>query len=256
MEADLLTLRGRPHCERRFGEPPAVPSESGKIVVCLERNEEMKETSPEKESFSPRTWEGFTSSPGRIFLEGDNSDQLKEDRAEEAKQSDPSIVVRDGRADHKAKGRAGKHCSQSTHVRGTNALKQNVSSSLAALNWKAVAASKHRFRDLSRLINLQALYENFRSLKKNIAPGLDGVTYQDYESDLDENLRSLLDRLIQKRCREPHVKRCYIPKGNGKLRPLGFPTMEDKIVQHAASRILESICEADFSDRSLDYRRG
>ena len=85
---------------------------------------------------------------------------------------------------------------------------------------------------------------------------MDGVTYQDYESDLDQNLRSLLDRLIQKRYRAPHVKRCYIPKGHGKLRPLGLPTLEDKIVQHAASRILESIYEADFSDRSLGYRRG
>lgn len=216
----------------------------------------MKETSPEKESHSPRTREGSALSPRKIFLQGDGSDQLKEDRAEEVEQSDSSILVRDGRTDHKAKGWAGKHRNQSTHAKGRNAPKQSVSSSLIALNRKAVAAPKYRFRDLYRLINLQALYESFRSLKKNAAPGVDGVTYDDYESQLDENLRTLLDRLITKRYRAPHVKRCYIPKGNGKLRPLGLPTLEDKIVQHAASRILESIYEADFSDRSLGYRRG
>ena len=216
----------------------------------------MKETSPKNESRSPRTRESFTSSPSEIFLQGDSTDQLKEDKAEKVKQSDSSIVVRDGRTDHKAKGWAEKHRSQSTHARGRNAPKRSVSSALTALNRKAEEAPKYRFRDLYRLINLQALYESFRSLKKNAAPGVDGVTYADYERDLDKNLRSLLDRLICKRYRAPHVKRCYIPKGNAKLRPLGLPTLEDKIVQHAASRILESIYEADFSNRSLGYRRG
>jgi group II intron reverse transcriptase/maturase len=85
---------------------------------------------------------------------------------------------------------------------------------------------------------------------------VDGVTHEQYAENLDENLQRLLDRLKGKRYRAPHVRRCYISKGNGKLRPLGLPTLEDKIVQHAASRILESIFEADFSERSLGYRRG
>jgi group II intron reverse transcriptase/maturase len=131
-----------------------------------------------------------------------------------------------------------------------------VSSALAALNRKAEREPKYRFRDLYRLLDLQALYESFGSLKRNAAPGVDGVSYTDYEANLDENLQRLLDRLKAKRYRAPHVKRSYIPKGDGKLRPLGLPTLEDKIVQHAASRILEHIYEADFSDRSLGYRRG
>jgi RNA-directed DNA polymerase len=76
-----------------------------------------------------------------------------------------------------------------------------------------------------RLIDLQALYESFRSLRKDAAPGVDGVTYDDYESNLDGNLQDLLDRLKRKCYRAPHVKRCFIPKGNGKLRPLGLPTV-------------------------------
>lgn len=155
-----------------------------------------------------------------------------------------------------AKQRAGQHRSQSTHARGKNVPKQSVSRTLTALNQKAARAPQHRFRDLYRLLDLQALYESCHSLRKDAAPGVDGVTYADYGNDLDANLRGLLDRLKSKRYRAPHVKRCHIPKGNGKLRPLGLPTLEDKIVQHAASRILESIYEADFSDRSLGYRRG
>jgi len=224
-------------------------------VVCLERNDKMKATSPDNESRSPRTREGSSySSDGPSLLEG-NFDQLKEDRVEE-EQSDSLIVVRDGRTDHMAKRRAGRHRSHSTHARGKNVPTQSVSRTLTALNQKAERVPKYRFRDLYRLIDLQALYESFRSLRKDAAPGVDGATYADYEKNLHENLQDLLDRLIGKRYRAPHVKRCFIPKGGGKLRPLGLPTLEDKIVQHAASRILESIYEADFSDRSLGYRRG
>ena len=221
----------------------------------MKRNDKMKATSPDNESRSPRTREASPRSLDGPRLLGGTIDQLKEDSGG-GEESDPSIVVRDGRTDHTAKGWAGRHRSQSTHARGKNVPTQSVSSTLTALNRKAVEASKHRFRDLYRLIDLQALYESFRSLKKNAAPGVDGVTYDDYESNLDANLQDLLDRLIGKRYRAPHVKRCFIPKGNGKFRPLGLPTLEDKIVQHAASRILESIYEADFSDRSLGYRRG
>lgn len=216
----------------------------------------MKETSPEKESFPPRTREASSPAECGSDPRPDVTGQLKEDGAEGPEESDPFIVVRGGRTDHTAKGRAGWQCSQSTHARGKNVPKQSVSRSLAALNQKAVGAPEHRFRDLYRLLNLQALYESFGSLKKNAAPGVDGMTWVAYEANLDENLQGLLERLKAKRYRAPHVKRCYLPKGNGKLRPLGLPTLEDKIVQHAASRILESIYEADFSDRSLGYRRG
>lgn len=100
------------------------------------------------------------------------------------------------------------------------------------------------------------LYESFGSLKRGASPGVDGVTVADYEKSLDENLRSLHRRLKAKRYRARRVKRRYIPKaGSAKLRPLGIPSLEDKIVQHAAARILESVYDGDFSDRSIGYRR-
>ena len=100
------------------------------------------------------------------------------------------------------------------------------------------------------------LYASFRSLKRKAAPGVDGVVVADYERNLDGNLRDLERRLRDKRYRAQPVSRRYIQKaGSRKRRPLGIPTLEDKIVQQAASWILQSIYEADFSERSVGYRR-
>ena len=216
----------------------------------------MKETTPEQSESPTMNTGGLVASHGSEAALAGRPDQLKEGRAACREESDSAIVVRDGRTDHKAKGWAERNRSQSTHATGRNAPVKSVSSALTALNRKAAENPKYRFKDLYRQLNLQALYESFSQLKKNAAPGVDGVTYEAYEENLDENLRGLLERLKAKRYRAQHVKRSYIPKGEGKLRKLGLPALEDKIVQHAASRILESIYEADFSDRSLGYRRG
>ena len=147
-----------------------------------------------------------------------------------------------------AKGRAGSQCGQSTDAAGRNAPRRSISSTLAALNRKAERDSKHRFRSLCRVIDKQMLHDCFHRLKRGATPGLDGVTVEEYEKDLESNLESLPGRLIG--------KRRYIPKSNGKPRLLGIPALEDKIVRLAASRILESIHETDFSERSVGYRKG
>jgi RNA-directed DNA polymerase len=215
----------------------------------------MSEATPEKSTSTPRTRE--TSPPLLLGNRQGMDDQLKEGVRVGGEESDPPIVVRDGRTDHKAKGRAGGQRGQSTHAGGRNALRQSVSSTLTALARKAGREKKHRFRSLHRLIDLQMLHESFRKLKRRAAPGVDGLTVAEYEENLEENLRLLHRRLIEKRYRAQNVRRRYIPKaGSKKLRPLGIPTLEDKIVQHAASRILESIYEEDFSERSIGYRKG
>lgn len=214
-----------------------------------------EEPAPEMPSSAPRTRDA--SPPSLLGFQRDTDIQLSEDVSVCGEESDPPIVVGDGRAVHMAKGRAGGQSGQSTDARGRNAPKQSVSSTLSALARKAAKDKKHRFKSLYRLIDLQMLYESFGSLKRKAAPGVDGVTVADYEGNLDENLRSLHERLIAKRYRAQNVRRRYIPKaGSKKLRPLGIPSLEDKIVQHAASRILESIFEQDFSERSIGYRKG
>ena len=88
-------------------------------------------------------------------------------------------------------------------------------------------------------------------LRRDAACGVDGQSVADYENDLESNLADLLNR---KGHRAKLVRPKYIPKSGGKLRPLGIPAVEDKIVQMAARRILEAIYEADFLDSSRGYR--
>jgi RNA-directed DNA polymerase len=133
---------------------------------------------------------------------------------------------------------------------------QSWSTSLRAIANKAVQNKTHRFGGLYRLLNQANLRECFFQLRKDAAPGVDGVTFEEYEKNLDENLRSLVQRLINQSYRARLVRRKYIPKGNGKLRPLGIPTLEDKLVQLAVGQILSMIFEADFLPCSYGYRLG
>jgi RNA-directed DNA polymerase len=127
---------------------------------------------------------------------------------------------------------------------------------LQAIADKARKEPDHRFGDLYRHLNQQSLRASFYLLRKEAASGVDGVSFQQYEQKLEENLASLGERL---KCKSYHarlVRRKYIPKGNGKLRPLGIPTLEDKLLQCAVTQILLAIYEADFLPCSYGYRPG
>jgi group II intron reverse transcriptase/maturase len=141
----------------------------------------------------------------------------------------------------------------------TSAVRTTESSwrtSLRAIARKAVTKPNHRFGGLYRLLNEANLRECFFHLRKAAAPGVDGVTVEEYAKNLDENLRSLVQRLKDKSYRAGLVRRKYIPKGEGKMRPLGIPTLEDKLVQYAVAQILSAIYEANFFPWSYGYREG
>jgi len=112
------------------------------------------------------------------------------------------------------------------------------------------------FTTLAHHITLDLLLEAYRRTRKDGAAGVDGVTATDYERDLQGNLRSLLDRAKSGRYRAPAVRRAYIPKANGRPRPLGIPTLEDKVLQRAVVMVLESVYEQDFLDCSYGFRPG
>jgi RNA-directed DNA polymerase len=128
--------------------------------------------------------------------------------------------------------------------------------SLQAIARKAKEQKRHRFGGLYRLINEEALRDCYFQLRKEAACGVDEVTWKDYGKNLRENLAQLNERLKHKSYHAKLVRRKYIPKGEGKFRPLGIPALEDKIVQLAAARILNAIYEADFLPCSWGYRPG
>lgn len=120
----------------------------------------------------------------------------------------------------------------------------------------AVTDRKHKFNNLVHMLNEVNLKECFYRIKKEKAPGIDGVTFAEYEKDLEANLSDLVDRMKRFSYRPQSVRRVYIPKANGKMRPLGIPALEDKIVQMGIARILTAIYEADFVDFSYGFRPG
>lgn len=109
---------------------------------------------------------------------------------------------------------------------------------------------------LAHHIGLAWLYEAYRQTRKDGAVGVDGQTSREYGANLMENLKDLLERFKSGRYKAPPVRRVYIPKGDGRQRPLGIPTYEDKILQRAVTMVLEMVYEQDFYDCSYGFRPG
>jgi len=108
---------------------------------------------------------------------------------------------------------------------------------------------------LAHHIDIEFLREAYRRTRKDGAAGVDGETAATYARTLDENLRSLLDRLKSGTYHAPPVRRVHIPKGDGsKTRPIGIPTFEDKVLQRAVTMVLEAIYEQEFHDCSYGFR--
>jgi RNA-directed DNA polymerase len=105
-------------------------------------------------------------------------------------------------------------------------------------------------------IDIYWLAEAYRRTRKDGACGIDGKTAEDYEKNLTENLKDLLERFKKGRYFAPPAKRAYIPKGNGEKRGLGIPTFEDKVLQRAITMLLEPIYEQNFLHCSFGFRPG
>lgn len=133
---------------------------------------------------------------------------------------------------------------------------QHKQTSLRGIADKAKADRQHRFRDLYRELSAEFLLSCWRDLNKSAAAGVDGVTAEMYAKNLHANIQNLTERLKSKRYRTKLVRRRWIPKENGKERPLGIPALEDKLVQLACAKLLSAIYEQDFIDDSYGYRPG
>jgi retron-type reverse transcriptase len=109
---------------------------------------------------------------------------------------------------------------------------------------------------LHHIYNLDTLRTAYRQIKRQAAPGVDGETWQHYGEALEENLQGLAHRLRRGAYRAKPVRRAYIPKADGRMRPLGVTALEDKIVQRATVEVLNAIYETDFLGFSYGFRPG
>lgn len=115
---------------------------------------------------------------------------------------------------------------------------------------------ERRFSSIAHLLTVEALQEAFEALRKDASAGMDGVTYTEYAVEVRDNLSKLHDRLKHGQYRAQPLRRIYIPKEDGRQRPISIPSLEDKIVQKAAADLLSAIWEQDFLDCSYGFRPG
>ena len=113
-----------------------------------------------------------------------------------------------------------------------------------------------RMENLMHHVNEQTLMEEHRKQNKKKATGIDGVTKGEYDANVDANLKDLVERMKRFSYRPMPVRRTYIPKANGKQRPLGIPSYEDKLVQGVMARLLDEVYEVRFLDCSYGYQKG
>jgi len=125
---------------------------------------------------------------------------------------------------------------------------------LPLISERARKEPKCQFTSLAYLLNRKFLRECYLELGRDRASGIDGLSWQAYGENLYENLANLVKRMKAKQYRPRPAKRVYIPKNEHEKRPLGLPSLEDKVVQKGISRILEAIYEEDFLDCSYGFR--
>ena len=148
------------------------------------------------------------------------------------------------------KGNAGQLSTRRTQSR------ESVSQALERIRKVARERKKEKFTALLHHINIDLLEEAFYELKANAAPGVDRLTWKDYEADLESNLEDLHGRVQRGAYRALPSRRVYIPKPDGRQRPLAVAALEDKIVQRAVTALLNAIYEEDFLGFSYGFRPG
>lgn len=131
-----------------------------------------------------------------------------------------------------------------------------VSPKLLKVAERAKRNPEQKILALAQHIDASAMTRAFLGLKKTAAVGVDGVTVETYGQHLEENIRALHQRMKAGQYRHQPIRRVHIPKENGKTRPIGVSTVEDKIVQGALKEVLEAIYEQDFLDCSFGFRPG
>ena len=142
-----------------------------------------------------------------------------------------------------------------SHMSPTQSGKR-MSQGLRGVRKAATERKQERFTALLHHVTVDLLRDSFYALQRRAAPGVDGVTWREYEAGLEDRLVDLHNRVHRRAYRAQPSRRVYIPKADGRQRPLGIAALEDKIVQQAVVTILNQIYEVDFKGFSYGFRPG
>jgi len=132
---------------------------------------------------------------------------------------------------------------------------QPISTQIQAIAKQAIEYPQMVFTTLAHRIDVEWLREAYRQTNKSSAAGIDGITAAEYAANLEENLQELHQRLVSGQYKAPPVERVWLEKEDGRKRPIGKPTFEDKIVQRAVVMLLEPIYDQEFYDFSHGFRK-
>jgi RNA-directed DNA polymerase len=138
---------------------------------------------------------------------------------------------------------------------GDTSRSQTVSTKLQRIAKEAEDYPQKVFTTLAHHMDIDFLREAYRRTRKDSTPGVDGITAKQYKEELEDNLKDLHERLKSGRYKAPPVVRAWLEKDNGKKRPIGKPTFEDKVVQRAVVMLMEPIYEQVFHTFSHGYRK-
>jgi RNA-directed DNA polymerase len=248
--ADAVIASGRQHRHARNGEGMSDPARSKTSSMC--RNS-MREN---RESLHPSSEDGTEerAGKGKIHNPVMNGCRQSDSPILPAKLPNKSPGNRTAEA---VEGRGltkGKAVQQQTPR--TQSRSNDVPNELHRIRQAAIRNKGEKFTTLLHHISPERLRTAFQGIKKNAAAGIDGVTWRQYEEDWENNLRKLHARIHSGAYRAKPSRRRYIPKADGRQRPLGIAALEDKIVQRAVAEVLNAIYEVDFLGYSYGFRPG
>ena len=246
--ADAVVLSGRQHPHERNGELMETPARSKTSSMCGNSMHENRETSLPPPGDGPGGRVGKSVGHDPTMHGNEESDRPIVPVKSPNKLGQPEAEAMEGR------GLVKENTGQQNALR--TQCREGAHSALDRVRKAAQRNKAERFSALFHHVTPERLWEAFFSIKKKAAPGIDGVTWVQYERDLDSNIADLHARLHRGAYRAKPSRRAYIPKADGRLRPLGIAALEDKIVQRVVAEVLNSIYEVDFLGFSYGFRPG
>jgi RNA-directed DNA polymerase len=246
--ADVVHQGGRPHRRKRQRELPKDSAQSQTPGMYGNSTRENRETpsTPDTLVCAGRLEKGMNPKSS-MYVGGESDGRIVPTKCPN-KSGELRAEGTEGRRPTKENsGQTPAHRTQS---------RSGASSGLLGLREAARNEKRVRFTALLHHVSAPLLRDSFYALKRNAAPGVDGLTWKEYETDLDKRLTDLHRQVHQGTYRAQPSKRAYIPKADGRQRPLGIAALEDKIVQYAVVTVLNQIYEEDFLGFSYGFRPG